>query len=90
MSFLQSRHHVAPQPPALEYRHSIPSIVTTMGGIVTIRGDNALMMRMSFQGLDGQQAHVVWRTSSAERPPSRSDLSFAIVPWMVEIAGQRL
>ena len=52
---------------------------------MTMRRDNALIARMSFQGRDRQG--VVWRISSAGAP---SGLPFTIAPRMVELPAQHL
>ncbi len=49
------------------------------GDIVTLRRDNTLTIRMTFQGLDRQQAQAVWQPFLGAVAAS-SDLSFASAP----------
>jgi FAD/FMN-containing dehydrogenase len=60
------------------------------GDIVTLRRDNTLMVRMTFQGLDRQQVHAMWQPFLSGVIASGSDLSFTIAPRIVEIPARRL
>jgi hypothetical protein len=60
------------------------------GDIVTLQRDNTLVVRMTFQGLDRQQAHAVWQPFLGGVVASGSDLNFTLGPRIVEIPAQRL
>jgi len=60
------------------------------GDIVTLQRDNTLVVRMTFQGLDRQQAHAVWQPFLGGVVASGSDLNFTLGPRIVEIPARRL
>ena len=55
------------------------------GDIVTLRRDNVLVVEMSFQGLDRQQAHAVWQPFLGMVSASGSEFDFTIAPRIVAV-----
>jgi FAD/FMN-containing dehydrogenase len=60
------------------------------GDIVTIRRDNVLVVEMSFQGLDREEAQAVWRPFFGMATAAGSDLGFTIAPRLVAIPARQL
>jgi len=60
------------------------------GDIVTLRCDNVLVVDMSFQGLDRQQAQRVWQLFLAMVAAAGSDLDFTIAPRIVAMPARQL
>ena len=60
------------------------------GDIVTLRRDNTLGIRMTFQGLDRRQAHAVWQPFLGAVAASGSELGFASGPQIIEIPARRI
>src|SRR5215471_5858480 len=59
------------------------------GDIVTLRRDNTLTIRMTFQGLDRRQAQAVWQPFLGSVAAS-SDLGFASAPRIPDIPAQHI
>jgi FAD/FMN-containing dehydrogenase len=60
------------------------------GDIVTMRRDNALVVEMSFQAFDRQQAQAVWQPFLRMVAAAGSDLNFTIAPRIVAIPARQL
>jgi FAD/FMN-containing dehydrogenase len=59
------------------------------GDIATIRRDNALVVEMSFQGLDRQQVQTVWQSFLGTVAAAGSELVFTIAPRIVAISARQ-
>jgi hypothetical protein len=55
------------------------------GDIVTFQRDNNLVVRMTFQGLDRQQAQAVWQPFLGGVVASGSEFTFTMAPRIFEI-----
>jgi hypothetical protein len=59
------------------------------GDIVTLRRDNTLTIRMTFQGLDRRQAQAIWQPFLGAVAAS-SDLGFASAPRIPDIPARHI
>ena len=60
------------------------------GDIVTFQRDNNLVVRMTFQGLDRQQAQAVWQPFLGGVAASGSEFTFTMAPRIFEIPSRHL
>jgi FAD/FMN-containing dehydrogenase len=60
------------------------------GDIVRMRRDNVLVVEMSFQGLDREQAQAVWRPFLGTVAAAGSDLDFTIAPRVVATPARQM
>lgn len=60
------------------------------GDIVRMRRENVLVVEMSFQGLDREQAQAVWRPFLGTVAAAGSDLDFTIAPRIVAMPARQM
>jgi FAD/FMN-containing dehydrogenase len=60
------------------------------GDVVTIRRDNVLVVEMSFQGLDREQAQAVWQPFLSIVAAAGSGLGFTLAPRIVVMPARQL
>ena len=60
------------------------------GDVVRVRRDNVLVVEMSFQGLDQEQAQAVWQPFLGTVAAAGSDFDFTIAPRIVAMPARQI